>query len=65
VSLMTTSADSRGKGVCVFIFVKSPIDDADTNASSNMRLRSMVELGISLDAVPGVPRKLGESTPLE
>jgi putative transposase len=41
------------------------LDDADINASSNLRLRGMVELGINLKAVPGVPRKLGKSTPLE
>lgn len=41
------------------------LEDADTNASSTIRLRGMVELGINLDAVPGVPRKLGKSTPLE
>lgn len=41
------------------------LDDADTNASSNIRLRGMVELGICLDAVPGVPRKLVKITPLE
>lgn len=41
------------------------LDDADTNASSNLRLRGMAELGISLEAVPRVPRKLGKSTPSE
>ena len=35
------------------------LEDADTNASSNLRLRGMVELGIR---VAGVPR---EFTPLE
>lgn len=41
------------------------LDDADTNASSNIRLRGMVELGICLDAVLGVPQKQGKITPLE
>jgi putative transposase len=41
------------------------IDDADTNASSNLRFRGMVELGIRLDAVLGVPQQQGKITPLE
>ena len=41
------------------------VKDADTNASSNIRLRGMVELGINLDAVAGVLGKLGKITPLE
>ncbi|WP_073074338.1 zinc ribbon domain-containing protein [Phormidesmis priestleyi] len=41
------------------------IEDADTNASSNLRFRGMVELGISLDAVLRVPQKQGKITPLE